>query len=123
MDIPKNGCRRIESGVRGCPAKRVRVYPRRTGAATECGPNPGPEMTGNPKKWRKNNAPCAPAQPRTDCLIAARAYLGIMTVHFPFEHTYAALPASFFARVAPTPVAAPRLVKLNRPLAKQLGLD
>lgn len=46
-----------------------------------------------------------------------------MTVHFPFQNTYAALPANFFARVAPTPVAAPRLVKLNRPLARQLGLD
>jgi uncharacterized protein YdiU (UPF0061 family) len=46
-----------------------------------------------------------------------------MTVHFPFENTYAALPAGFFARVAPTPVASPRLVKLNRPLAMHLGLD
>src|SRR6202166_1007198 len=46
-----------------------------------------------------------------------------MTVHFPFENTYAALPANFFARVAPTPVASPRLIKLNRPLAIQLGLD
>ncbi len=46
-----------------------------------------------------------------------------MTVHFPFQNTYAALPASFFARVAPTPVASPRLIKLNRALAIQLGLD
>jgi serine/tyrosine/threonine adenylyltransferase len=46
-----------------------------------------------------------------------------MTVHFPFQNTYAALPANFFARVAPTPVAAPRLIKLNRALAVQLGLD
>ncbi|MBR0713798.1 YdiU family protein [Bradyrhizobium liaoningense] len=46
-----------------------------------------------------------------------------MTVHFPFQNSYAALPDSFFARVAPTPVAAPRLIKLNRPLALQLGLD
>ena len=46
-----------------------------------------------------------------------------MTVHFPFQNTYAALPASFFARVAPTPVASPRLIKLNRPLAVHLGLD
>ncbi|MCA6107353.1 protein adenylyltransferase SelO [Bradyrhizobium cenepequi] len=46
-----------------------------------------------------------------------------MTVHFPFQNTYAALPANFFARVAPTPVAAPRLIKLNRLLAVQLGLD
>jgi uncharacterized protein YdiU (UPF0061 family) len=46
-----------------------------------------------------------------------------MTVHFPFQNSYAALPANFFARVAPTPVAAPRLIKLNRPLAIELGLD
>jgi uncharacterized protein YdiU (UPF0061 family) len=46
-----------------------------------------------------------------------------MTVHFPFQNTYAALPDGFFARVAPTPVMAPRLIKLNRPLAVRLGLD
>jgi uncharacterized protein YdiU (UPF0061 family) len=59
----------------------------------------------------------------TDCLIPGHTYLGTMTVHFPFQNTYAALPASFFARVAPTPVTSPRLIKLNRPLALQLGLD
>ena len=53
----------------------------------------------------------------------AAPILSAMTVHFPFQNTYAALPANFFARVAPTPVAAPRLIKLNRPLAVQLGLD
>src|SRR5947208_4470707 len=46
-----------------------------------------------------------------------------MTVHFPFQNTYSALPANFFARVAPTPVVAPRLIKLNRALAIHLGLD
>jgi uncharacterized protein YdiU (UPF0061 family) len=46
-----------------------------------------------------------------------------MTVHFPFQNTYAALPDNFFARVAPTPVDSPRLIKLNRPLAVRLGLD
>jgi uncharacterized protein YdiU (UPF0061 family) len=46
-----------------------------------------------------------------------------MTVHFPFDNSYAALPDGFFARVAPTPVAAPRLVKLNERLARHLGLD
>jgi uncharacterized protein YdiU (UPF0061 family) len=51
------------------------------------------------------------------------AYLDGMTVHFPFQNTYAALPEGFFARVSPTPVASPRLVKLNRPLALRLGLD
>jgi uncharacterized protein YdiU (UPF0061 family) len=46
-----------------------------------------------------------------------------MTVHFPFQNTYTALPANFFARVVPTPVASPKLIKLNRPLAVHLGLD
>ena len=44
-------------------------------------------------------------------------------MHFPFQNSYAALPDNFFARVAPTPVAAPRLIKLNRPLAAELGLN
>ncbi|MEO7413973.1 MAG: protein adenylyltransferase SelO [Opitutaceae bacterium] len=39
------------------------------------------------------------------------------------EHSYAQLPAVFHASVAPTPVSAPRLVILNRPLAVELGLD
>jgi uncharacterized protein YdiU (UPF0061 family) len=46
-----------------------------------------------------------------------------MTVQFPFQNSYSALPDTFFARVAPTPVAAPRLIKLNRALAVDLGLD
>jgi serine/tyrosine/threonine adenylyltransferase len=49
--------------------------------------------------------------------------LTFMTVHFPFQNTYAALPDNFFARVAPTPVDSPRLIKLNRQLAIHLGLD
>lgn len=40
-----------------------------------------------------------------------------------FDNSYARLPAGFFARVAPTPVAAPRLLALNAPLAARLGLD
>src|SRR5271155_2432375 len=76
-----------------------RVYPRPRGAATECADRFGLEKR------------------------PGRAYLGRMTVHFPFQNTYAALPANFFARVAPTPVASPRLIKLNRPLAVHLGLD
>lgn len=38
------------------------------------------------------------------------------------EHSYAQLPALFHVAVAPTPVAGPRLVVLNRPLAESLGL-
>src|SRR5215207_4963182 len=46
-----------------------------------------------------------------------------MTVRFPFDNTYARLPERFFARVSPTPVRAPRLIRVNAPLAVQLGLD
>jgi serine/tyrosine/threonine adenylyltransferase len=42
---------------------------------------------------------------------------------FPFDNSYARLPERFFARLRPTPVAAPRLVRLNRRLAQKLGLD
>ncbi len=70
---------------------------------------------------KQRAALAAPLGP--DCLLARHAYLEDMTVHFPFQNTYAALPANFFARVAPTPVASPRLIKLNRPLAIHLGLD
>ncbi|CAD5293599.1 Protein adenylyltransferase SelO [Bosea sp. 62] len=40
-----------------------------------------------------------------------------------FDNSYARLPQRFYATVAPTPVAAPRLIRLNRPLALELGLD
>lgn len=40
-----------------------------------------------------------------------------------FENTYARLPQHFYARLNPTPVAAPQLVKLNVELARALNLD
>jgi uncharacterized protein YdiU (UPF0061 family) len=46
-----------------------------------------------------------------------------MTAHFPFQNTYTSLPERFFARIRPTAVSGPRLVRLNRELALQLGLD
>ena len=42
---------------------------------------------------------------------------------WPLDNSYARLPDRFYARLAPTPVATPKLVKLNVPLALQLGLD
>jgi uncharacterized protein YdiU (UPF0061 family) len=42
---------------------------------------------------------------------------------FAFDNTYARLPARFFASVSPTRVRAPRVVKVNRALARDLGLD
>jgi serine/tyrosine/threonine adenylyltransferase len=46
-----------------------------------------------------------------------------MTAYFPFDNSYTRLPDRFFTRIAPTPVAAPRLIRLNRDLAFRLGLD
>jgi serine/tyrosine/threonine adenylyltransferase len=39
------------------------------------------------------------------------------------EHTYTQLPELFYSDAPPVPVAAPRLVVFNRPLAESLGLD
>jgi uncharacterized protein YdiU (UPF0061 family) len=41
----------------------------------------------------------------------------------PFDNSYARLPERFFARVSPTPGPGARLVRLNAPLALELGLD
>ena len=40
-----------------------------------------------------------------------------------FDNSYARLPPRFHAKLPPTPVAAPQLVRLNVALALQLGLD
>src|ERR1035438_9508991 len=44
-------------------------------------------------------------------------------VWFAFDNTFARLPEHFYARLDPTPVAAPRIVKVNVELARELGLD
>jgi len=46
-----------------------------------------------------------------------------MSVHIPFDNSYARLPERFYAHVNPTPVATPRLIRVNAPLAERLGLD
>ncbi|MEO6006050.1 MAG: protein adenylyltransferase SelO [Opitutus sp.] len=57
----------------------------------------------------------APAPSSPDALTDA--------VGWKLEHTYAQLPSLFHFAIAPTPVRAPRLVLLNRPLAHSLGLS
>ena len=42
---------------------------------------------------------------------------------FAFQNTFVRLPAEFYARVDPTPVAAPRLIAVNREVAKFLRLS
>ena len=46
-----------------------------------------------------------------------------MTVHIPFDNSYARLPDRFYAHVEPAHVAAPRLIRVNTGLAEQLGLN
>ena len=42
---------------------------------------------------------------------------------FTFDNSYARLPKRFYSAQAPTPVVAPALVKLNRTLAVEIGVD
>jgi uncharacterized protein YdiU (UPF0061 family) len=40
-----------------------------------------------------------------------------------FDNSYARLPDRFYTRLAPTPVAAPKLLRINERLAEALGID
>ena len=40
-----------------------------------------------------------------------------------FSNSYARLPEHFFARLPPTPVGRPQLIKFNDSLASELGID
>ena len=46
-----------------------------------------------------------------------------MSLHIPFDNSYARLPERFFTRMGPTPVAAPAMLAFNRALAEDLGLS
>jgi serine/tyrosine/threonine adenylyltransferase len=46
-----------------------------------------------------------------------------MPVRFPFDNSYARLPARLYTRLDPAPVVAPGLVRVNTGLAESLGLD
>jgi uncharacterized protein YdiU (UPF0061 family) len=46
-----------------------------------------------------------------------------MTIHLPFDNSYARLPERFYARVAPSAAREPKLIRVNRGLAEALGLD
>ncbi|MFC7703664.1 YdiU family protein [Plastorhodobacter daqingensis] len=46
-----------------------------------------------------------------------------MTLHIPFDNSYARLPDRFYARLDPVPVGAPGLIALNDALAVDMGLD
>lgn len=44
-------------------------------------------------------------------------------LHIAFDNSYARLPDRFYARVRPTPVAGPKLIRVNEALARELGID
>ena len=46
-----------------------------------------------------------------------------MTVHIPFDNTYATLPERFFARQPAATVRAPAPIAVNHALARELGID
>jgi uncharacterized protein YdiU (UPF0061 family) len=46
-----------------------------------------------------------------------------MSFDLPFDNSYARLPERFYTKMAPTPVARPKLLALNEDLAKRLGWD
>ncbi|MEK0163095.1 YdiU family protein [Phaeobacter sp. A36a-5a] len=45
-----------------------------------------------------------------------------MTLHIPFDNTYAALPPLFYSKQAPVPVKAPELIAYNGALGAELGI-
>ncbi|MFL4471324.1 YdiU family protein [Tateyamaria armeniaca] len=45
-----------------------------------------------------------------------------MTVHIPFDNSYATLPGAFYTRLDPTPVSAPNMLAWNDALATELGI-
>ena len=45
-----------------------------------------------------------------------------MTLHIPFDNSYAALPDAFYTRLAPTPVKTPTMIAWNDALAAELGI-
>ena len=46
-----------------------------------------------------------------------------MTIGWHFDNTYSKLPKSFLENIKPVPVKDPKLIILNKNLAKQLNLD
>ena len=45
------------------------------------------------------------------------------TISLPFDNSYARLGEQFYTRQLPVPVSSPGLIRINHPLARQLGLD
>ena len=64
----------------------------------------------------------APGEAATD-IFAMDAITPAARAAFNFDNTFADAMKGFFARTDPVPVAAPRMIRFNRSLALELGLD
>jgi uncharacterized protein YdiU (UPF0061 family) len=72
---------------------------------------------------KTNDTPIMSSSDVSPSLSPETAVPGPRPVRFNFDNSYARLPERFYARLNPTPVAAPRLIKINPELAWNLGLD
>ena len=52
----------------------------------------------------------------------ASGYLWAMTLHIPFDNSYARLPGAFYTKLKPATVAQPTLIAFNEALAGELGI-
>ena len=64
-----------------------------------------------------------PTEPIRNSRLFSEIFFGFHSMPFPFDNTYARLPSGFFSPIEPTPVSAPTVIRLNRDLAAELGLD
>ena len=46
-----------------------------------------------------------------------------MSLHIPFDNSYADLPGAFYTRLDPTPVSQPQMLAWNDALANELGIS
>lgn len=51
------------------------------------------------------------------------AYTGVCQMRIPFDNTYVQLPPHFYSRVDPAKVPGATLIRVNRGLAEELGID
>ena len=56
-------------------------------------------------------------------ILSRAGYLSRMSLHIPFDNSFARLPGAFFSPQVPQPVTAPRLVAFNADLARVMGID
>src|ERR1700730_11298563 len=97
---------------------RVRSWPDSTVAAIDqrASRHPPIDARGGSRCCRS----CRSQTPRAGTVMTAQTEA---VDFFAFDNSYARLPDRFFARLPPTPVAAPRPVRLNKKLAWHLRLD